>query len=668
VTNGRPRRVKTRRTSKLASKTPSSRVTKATSSRSTKPTSSRSTTPSRASKTTPSRASKTTAPRARPSSVQPETSAEQQSRRNPIDPASRQNKLLGITLALLMVFAGRLVYVQVIAGPAIAAQALDSRLRTITEPATRGDIVDAHGVVLATSIETYRVVANQRLIAEWQATDDDGTVTAAGAAGAARLLAPYLEPINGMSAPELGARLVGDRQYVVLAKDVSPQVWDEIRELRISGITAELTADRSYPNGNTAGNVLGFVSAEGEGQAGVEQTYDALLAGVPGEVSFEVSAGLNPQPIPGTERNTVTAVTGNTLHLTIDRDIQWKAQELIDTRVAQTGATWGSVVVLDVNTGELLALVDSGAVDPNNPGATAAEDRGLRSLSAMFDPGSTAKVITMAALIEEGLADPLDQFVVPDTYTTANNQTFSDSHEHPPLNLTLNGILAESSNAGTVMVGERLTPEQRHDWFAAFGFGQPTGLGLPGESAGLLGSAESWDGRTKYAVMFGQGLSATALQAVQVFATIANEGIRIDPSIVAGTTSSDGVYTPVDPPVQTQVLSEETAQTVLTMLESVVDEGTGSLANVPGYRIAGKTGTAQVAGVGGGLRHIVGSFIGVAPAEDPQIAVGVFLMDAAGIWGGVTAAPVFSDITAFTLAKLAVPPSSTAPTLFPIYY
>uniref|UniRef100_UPI00356B2EDF peptidoglycan D,D-transpeptidase FtsI family protein n=1 Tax=Actinotalea sp. TaxID=1872145 RepID=UPI00356B2EDF len=357
----------------------------------------------------------------------------------------------------------------------------------------------------------------------------------------------------------------------------------------------------------------------------------------------------------------VPAIPGRDVQLTIDRDVQFIAQQAIDEQVSATGAQWGTVEVYDVQTGEILALADSGTIDPNNP--TDADP--ARAAASVYEPGSTAKVITMAAILEQGIATPTSTYSVPYTFTVENGQTFKDSHEHETLNLTLAGILAESSNTGTVMVGQNVPKAVRHDYLAKFGLGSTTGVGLPGESAGLLHDAEDWDGRSEYAVLFGQAVAVTTLQATQVFATLANHGERVAPHIVKAIADEDGVLQPVEQPEPTQVVSEETADTIVRMLEGAVADGTGGNASVPGYRIAGKTGTAQ-AFEGNGVVKNVASFIGIAPADDPRIVVNVTVYDPkSSIYGGSVAAPVFSEVTSHTLQYLGIPPSGTTPDLYP---
>lgn len=573
----------------------------------------------------------------------------------PGEPRRRHRVVLGATLVLLLVVAGRLVHVQALQGPELAERAFDGRIWTVEVPGDRGDVVDADGEILAYSVERWNVVVNQQHVVQ-------GLRTPERTAEAAEELAPLL----GVPAAELAARMWGEdekRPFVYLAKGVLPEVYRDVMERRIAGITGERTTERVYPAGTTAGNVLGFVGAEGTGLAGVEQVYDDVLAGTPGSETFERGAG--GQRIPQGERGSVPARPGDDVHLTLVRDLQYVAQAAVDAKVAETGAQWGVAQVLDVRTGEILALADSGTVDPNDPGATDAEDRTSRAVWSVYEPGSTAKVVTMAAALETGVATPTSRFTVPYQYTTPNGQTFKDSTPHPDLRLTLAGVLAQSSNTGTVMIGEQVPRQVRHDFLRAFGFGEPTGIGLPGESGGILADADDWDGRSQYAVLFGQAVSSTTLQNSQVFATIANGGVRVQPHLVAGTSDPDGVFTPVELDEPRRVVSEETADAVLRMLESAVVEGTGKNAQVPGYRIAGKTGTAQ-SFEGRGVIKNVASFIGIAPADDPRIVVNVALYDPkTSIYGGTVAAPVFREITAFALQHLGVPPSGTRAELFP---
>ncbi|WP_244243661.1 peptidoglycan D,D-transpeptidase FtsI family protein [Cellulomonas shaoxiangyii] len=571
----------------------------------------------------------------------------------PVQPASRGRVLaLVMTFVLLLVlFAGRLVYVQVLKGPEIAEQARAARMASYQVLGARGEITDADGVVLATSVERYTISVNQPKIAEYVARGSDGLD---GPAGVAARLAPLL----GGNAAELGGTLVGDRPYVVLQKNVLPDVAREIRALRIDGVNVEKVADRVYPKGAVAGNMIGFVNSSGTGLQGLELTLDERLRGVPGHESYE--RGRGGQPIPGGVSEGTPAREGDSVQLTIKSDLQYKAQAELEAQVAATGATGGALVVMRPN-GEVLALADSGSIDPNDPGERAA-DALSPALTQVFEPGSTSKVVTMAAALEEGLVAPTDQFEVADRWRTPHGETIKDSHDHAVQRLTSTGIFAESSNVGTILIGQRLTKEQRHRYMTAFGFGSRTGIELPGESAGLLRAPEDWQGRDEFAVLFGQALSVNALQAANVFATIANGGVRAEPHLIAGWTRADGTYVPEAQPEGTRVVSPETAATVLSMMESTVAAGTGSSGAIAGYRVGGKTGTAQKFNPSG----YTSSFIGVAPADDPQVVTAVILHDPkTSIYGGTVAAPLFSSITQYALQQLGVAPSGAPATLHP---
>jgi cell division protein FtsI (penicillin-binding protein 3) len=584
---------------------------------------------------------------------------------------SPDRRLRVAVLAVLLVFSlflGRLIQLQGLDASALAADALGQRLRTVTLPAERGDITAADGVVLATSVDRRTVTVDQTLVPEYTKTID-GTSRKVGVSGAATDLAPLL----GRSFAEVRSALGGDaarredlKVYNVVARDVEPATWRKMDALGIPGIFSETTSSRLYPAGSVAGNVLGFMGANGEPLAGLEMTRDAQLSGKDGMRRYE--RGRKGQMIPTGEHAEVEPVAGSDVVLSIDRDLQWYAQQAIAETVASSGAEWGTVTVVNPETGRILALAEAPTVDPNDPGAVPESDRGNRALSAVIEPGSTAKVITAAAVIEEGIVTPESRFQVPDRYTTSNGQTFRDSHDHDVENLTFAGILGESSNTGTVMVGQKLTKQQRYDYMTKFGLGQPTGLGFPGETRGILAQPDDWDGRQQYTVLFGQGVSLNALQSAQVFAAIANDGVAVAPQLVEGTTSPDGHFEPAPTPTKRRVVSEHTARQVRTMLEGAVAEGTGDKAQIPGYRVAGKTGTAQ-APADGGYRGYTGSFIGMAPAEDPKLVVSVTVQRPTnGYYGGTVAAPVFEKVMAYALQSQKIPPSGAPAALYPLSY
>ena len=572
------------------------------------------------------------------------------------DPVRRQRWLIVLAAIVVAVFVARLVHVQVIQGPALASTAQQARLATQVTLAHRGDVLDARGTVLATSVDRYTVVADQVAIQGFRGntrTDADGEPVQDGALGIAQLLAPVL----GETKATLAARLNGEDRYVVLARDVVPEVQRAVAALGLqSYLRTDLTSERTYPAGTVAGPLLGHVNSEQVGMGGIESAFDEVLSGTDGTVTYE--RGRDGAQIPVSQLESVPAVPGQDVVLTIDADVQWKAEDLLDEAVSDTGASYAMAVVQDVRTGEVVALADSGDVDPGDPDATEQVVDGSRAVDVVFEPGSTGKVIAMAAALEGGYWQPTDQFEVPDTYTV-DGETFRDSHSHPVQRMTLAGILAESSNTGTVMMGEEIPFAVRYDYLRKFGFGERTGLGLPGESAGLLPpeDVDEVENRTPYTILFGQGVAVSAMQATQVFSTLANEGVRMPATIYAGTQGADGVLRAADAGEGTRVVSGDTAAQVLRMMESVTGEdGTGTDAQVPGYRVAGKTGTAQMFENGG--TTYVASFVGVAPADDPRYTVSVFLKSPrSSIYGGVVAAPVFSDLMGYTLRKEGVPPS-----------
>ncbi|MEL7976213.1 penicillin-binding protein 2 [Isoptericola sp. F-RaC21] len=581
------------------------------------------------------------------------------SRGRPGDPGRRQRWIMVVAALVLAVFVGRLVQVQIFQGPALAAKAQDARTTHAVELAHRGDIVDANGRVLATSVDRYTISADTLAIQGFQGGQRvdtaSGKAVQDGALGIAQLLAPILDE----QPAELAAKLNGDDRYVILKRNAVPEVQRAIAKLDLQAyIRTELTSRRTYPAGVVAGTLVGFVDQDQVGQGGLERAYEDVLAGTDGKVTYE--RGADGVRIPNSERDATPAVPGSDVQLTIDADVQWKAEELLDDAVSKTGAQYAMAVVEDVRTGQVLAVADSGDVDPNDR-STSAVANGSRAVKDVFEPGSTGKVITMAAALEEGYWKPDSQFQVPYRYTTPNGESFKDSHEHPVQQLTLAGVLAHSSNTGTVQIGEKIPLGVRYDYLGKFGFGQPTGLGLPGESAGILPSQQTLahDARTPYTILFGQGVAVNAMQATQVFSTVANGGVRVEPSLVAGTRAPDGTFTPAEAPHKSRVVSEKTASSVMRMMESVVgEEGTAANAKVPGYRVAGKTGTAQM-WTGSGTTYMA-SFIGVAPADDPRYTVSVFLRSPqSSIYGGVVAAPVFSDLMGYTLQKMDVPPSTT---------
>ncbi|WP_299037309.1 penicillin-binding protein 2 [uncultured Pseudokineococcus sp.] len=577
-----------------------------------------------------------------------------------VRPERRARLMLALVLAVLVVFAGRLVQVQAVDADAVAEQALVDRMG-LEQPllAQRGDIVDAGGQVLATSVERRDVIADPFIVGEYRRDGEEGV---AGVDGAVEDLSDLLD----VDEDDVRAALTREgTRWSVVTKGITPELWARVADLGVPGITSEARWTRAYPGGDLAGNVLGYVGGDGgSGLAGVEAVMEDDLAGTDG--MQRVERGRMGQAIPMGESQRVEPVPGSQVQLTIERDLQWTAQQRADAMREEADAEWVSVVALEVGTGHVLALAESPTVAPEDFASADPSALGSRAVSDVFEPGSTSKVITAAAALEEGVVEPLEQFEVPYTWEASNGQSFRDSHQHDLERLTFAGILGESSNTGTVRVGERLTRDQRHDYMRRFGFGERTGIELPGETAGILAAADDWDSRQQYTVLFGQGVSVNALQAAEVYATIANDGVRIPPRLVTGTVDPDGAEHPAKDPAGVRVVSRETAQQVSTMLEGVVADGTGDNAAIPGYRVAGKTGTAEAPDDRGGYTGYTGSFIGYAPADDPEVVVAVIVQRPTnGFYGGQVAAPVFKDVMSYALTARSAMPSSEPARLYP---
>ena len=568
-----------------------------------------------------------------------------------------------VTICILTsLYAGRLFEIQALDASALASTALDERLRTQTLLAHRGDVTDRDGAVLASTVEKRHITADQRLVARYVDPDDERR---AGPRAAAARLAPVL----GLDVETVAAALTGDAAFAYVAKDVEPHVWRQVTELRIVGIFSEQASRRNYPAGPVAAGIVGFVGDDGAGLGGLELARDDILAGTDGWRSYEVSGeSRSARQIPGGAAEELQPVDGTDLQLTLDRDLQWQAETALAEAVTSSGAQSGYAVVQDVDSGELLALATVPTFDPNDTAGADPADMGNRAISEVFEPGSTSKVITIAAALEEGVVTPGSQFEVPDSIERAGER-FGDSHPHPVQRLTTAGILAESSNVGTILAAEPMDNDRLHAWFDAFGYGRSTGIELPGESPGLLADAADWSGSQRYTVMFGQGVSVNALQIASVFQTIANDGVRVEPTVVAGTRDTEGTLVPEPTGKAERVLSESTAVTVQSMLESAVGEGgTGGNAAIPGYRVAGKTGTAQRYDAAcGGYCGYTASFVGFAPADDPAVVVAVVVQDPVnGYYGGTVAAPVFQTVMSAALADQGVAPTGAQPQPFPL--
>ena len=559
-------------------------------------------------------------------------------------------------LFVFSLFSAQLLRLQALDASPVASAALKSRLYVSAVPAMRGDITDANGVVLATSIDRRNVTADQTAVPEYK-KKINGVRQTVGVLGAAADLAPIL----GMSEVELTTTLTGARRFVYVAKGITPLSWRKIEALGIPGIFSEQTSTRSYPSASAVASLVGWTGGDGSGGGGLELLLNSTLNGQPGKSTYEQSQG--GRIIPTGEQQTTPAVPGRDVRLTIDNDLQWFAQNAIALKVDETLALSGTVVVMDVRTGALKAVASYPTFDPTNISA-ASGNLNNRAFGEAFEPGSIAKVMTAAAALQEGVATPATPVVVPNRLSRAG-QSFRDSHDHGVEKLTFAGVIAQSSNIGTMMVGEKVPPATLEQYFRRFGIGQKSGIGYPGETAGLFAKSKDWNGSQRYTVMFGQGLSLNAIQAAGVFQTVANGGVRVPPTLVAATGNADGTMSTSAATTPVRVITAPVAKTLSQMLEFVVgDGGTAAQAAIPGYRVAGKTGTADRVGSNGRYSGKTASFIGFAPADKPAFVVAVILQNPiVGYFGGSTAGPVFRDVMTYASQKFAVPPTGTRPPL-----
>ncbi len=562
--------------------------------------------------------------------------------------------LLG-TLMVFSLFAAQLVRLQGLDAASVSAAAMNDRLREVTIAAPRGAITDAQGTPLAFDLERKRITADPVNVALYR-EDADVPDSQKGAAGAAAEIAK----ITGFDPEVLEETLVSaPGRFTYLVKDVPPTQWYEVDALGIPGISAEDFNKRAYPQGEATAPLIGWVGAGDQPAGGVERTNNEQLTGSPGERAFELG-GEGEIITTGTSADT-PAVPGQDVQLSIDADLQWYAYRAIEQRVKEAGGLSGYVTVMEVETGRVITAASYPSFDPSEPTQSADDMRNLL-VEDVYEPGSTSKLITAAAALEEGLVSADTPVIVPVRLPRAG-RVFKDAEEHPIEYLTFAGVLAKSSNMGTILYGEKLDDDTLYDYMGRFGMGQTTGLGLPGESTGVLPATQDWGPSTKFTLMFGQGMSSTALQQIGVFQTIANDGVHVAPSVVMGSTDADGRYSENPTPEGERIVSSETAQTLSDILEEVTtDEGTAPMAAVEGYRVSGKTSTAsRYDNDLGRYSRTTASFVGYAPAEDPKYVVSVTVQRPTNIsiYGGTISGPVFADVMRYALQTNGVPPSES---------
>ncbi len=585
-------------------------------------------------------------------------------------PGKRLRTATVLIAVLFLLLAGRLVQLQGFKSKEYAELGYKQRHKEVALTANRGEIKDRNGNLLAVSVDSYDLGVHTTLV-----TDPVGEAT-------------KLAAVTKVSFGLLLARLLDSKSgYRYLAYDIDSATADKVTALNLKNLQLEATTKRTYPAGATAAAVLGYVGRDGNGLAGLESGYNTSLAGKPGLLVYEKDP--KGRIIPSGVRREKEPVAGQGMKLTIDRDLQFATEAVLGNQVVASHADKGVAIVMNPKTGDIYAMASAPGFNPNNLAeASERKDQTNPAVSWAFEPGSVNKLVTIAAAVQEGKINPLTEVDVPASYL--NSQTgipvdkyvITDSEDHPAERMTAAGVLAKSSNQGTLLISRMLgqagdEQSQRADlekWLRGFGLGEPTKAGLPGESSGQLKPSSKWDATMAATIPFGQGMSVNALQVASAYATIANGGVRVTPRIIDATIDGKGNQVPLPVGPSERVVSPQTAKTVTSMLEQVTaaDGGTGTEAKVGDYRIAGKTGTAyrydenfiRSDGTKGGYNGYVASFVGFAPADNPQLVVLVAIDNPKGdVYGGTVAAPVFSKIMSFALTKMRVPPTGTkAPT------
>lgn len=575
--------------------------------------------------------------------------------------SSRRRLALAIvvTFAIVAVFAARLVDIQLVRADQLNAESLNKRAIATTTYAPRGQIVDTNGVVLADTVSRYDVTASPLNINSFTRTAKDGTKTAVSVMAAATEIATLTK--QDPTAVFLSITRNPKSDYAIVAKAVDTATMRAIDKLNIPGIYFQRHPKRTYPDGAVAGNLVGYMGTDGPG-GGLELSAKTCLASKNGSSTYE--QGADGVQLPGSTVTSKAPRPGGTLKLSIDQDLNWFVQQAIAEQGTAIQAQSATAVVLRIKDSHLMAVADWPSVDPNNVDATPVANFGSLAFAAQYEPGSVFKAMSAAMLIDSRIGSPTMQATVPSSWVTPEGGRIRDAFAHATERLTLTGVLQQSSNVGMSMLGSQVPAPLRYEYMKKFGLGQPTAVNFLGEATGSIQKLP-WDDLTKYNVLYGQGVSATALQVAAIFATLGNGGVRLPLALVESCTRPDGTVSDVPSTQGIRVVSENSAKTVVNMLESVVDSGELSkLVKIPGYRVAGKSGTAEMAANGAYTGDRVVSFAGIAPAEDPQYVVVVTYTKPVTIKTSAAAAPTFHKIMSQVLTKYRVPPSTT-PSTYP---
>ena len=559
---------------------------------------------------------------------------------------------LAMVVGVFSVFGVRLFQIQGLDASAYAAQAIEDGTAKSTVPAPRGAILDRNGAELATSVDGLTLTADPKM-------------TAANAPQIARILREklgnridYFDTIDKLRTP--------NSRFVYLVRDVpawtAKKALTAIAKANLTGVFSEKETLRTYPGGKLAANLLGYVNGAGTGVAGIEQQYDKTLRGTDGASTYEIDPNTGVR-IPMADSTVTKMVPGRDVKTTIDRDLQWYADQRLADAVRQSSSDWGLAITMDTKTCQIVQMSQAPTFNPDTETGMTDANTVSRAVQNVYEPGSVMKTVTMAALADQGKISSDTQIVVP-SGMNIDKFHIGDYWQHGVLHLTAAGVIAKSSNLGTIVASQQMSDSVMYDYFRKFGFGQKSGVNLPGESDGILKNGKEWTKANHATIAFGQGISVTAMQMVRAVGAIANAGKMCEPSVVSSTTEADGKETKVPAKPGKRVVSKDAAATVTRMMEAVTaPDGTAPAAAIKGYRVAGKTGTAWRVDPATG-RYIRGqntvSFMGFAPADNPRFLTYIVLdkpYSSAG--GGSTAAPVFHDIMSMALERFGVAPTGS---------
>jgi len=561
-------------------------------------------------------------------------------------PKYRLALIFAFFVAFLLAIAGHLVTLQVLEAEKLDKRAKEQHLKPAKILAQRGIIADRNGNILAQSLETVSIGVSPSLVKKPQKT--------------ARILAPLLK----QSQAEVLQKLTGT-DYVYLKRKAEPQTVKRVKKAvikeKLTGIQFETESKRFYPYGDLVANITGFAGTDNKGLEGLELYYDQKLSGRDGKLLVEQNDFGH--ILPGGIVKYKQAKNGKTLITTIDKEIQYKAKVELNAALKKWAAKSGWLIVMEVPSGDILSMVSLPSYNSNKFNLTKPEQRLNKAIGYSYEPGSTMKVITVAAGLEEGKFNLNNSFFLPSTIKV-DGFTIKDAHHREGKNFTVAEILAESSNVGAATLSQLLGKNIMYKYIKSFGISEKTGIDLPGEEKGLLPPLEQWRNSTLATVAYGQGVAATAIQMVRVMGIIANDGQEVKPHLGKAIIGPKQKSVNLTPKTSKFIITKAVARQLREVLQKAVTEGTGKLAQIKGYTVGGKTGTAQKVVNGRYEAKYISSFVGLAPVSKPRLVALVALDEPKGAYyGGVVAAPVFAKVVEFSLQKLGVTPDTTTTNL-----